>query len=211
MSLVLDIKNFPNLSSVLAEIEKKGRRPENFTAVYSEFEQLHQHERKPASFTAMEGDSRAFIATDSQLANFDEEVRKPRSSTVTGDMRTFIEIDPEDVNLYSLERKPRSSSMMERGAVVDVKANGSGGQHNPFRLGRRGSDPTGQTLKTAGSRVRIHSAPPCLSVDRETLLADRRFTDAAKNLSDEQLALLYEDIVKPLDFYALLHERRKQF
>ena len=126
MSLVLDIKNFPNLSSVLAEIEKKGRRPENFTAVYSEFEQLHQHERKPASFTAMEGDSRAFIATDSQLANFDEEVRKPRSSTVTGDMRTFIEIDPEDVNLYSLERKPRSSSMMERGAVVDAKANGRG-------------------------------------------------------------------------------------
>lgn len=185
MCLVLDIKNFPNLSSVLVEIEKEGRRPENFTAVNSEFEQLHQHESKPTSFTAMEGNSRAFIASDSKLANFDDEVRNPRSSSVTGNTRTFIEIDPEDVNLYSLERKPRSSSMMERGAVVDTKAGGRGGQNNPFRLGRRGSYPTGQQLKTAGSRVRINSVPSYLSVDRETLLADRRFTDAAKNLSDE--------------------------
>ena len=37
-----------------------------------------------------------------------------------------------------------------------------------------------------------------------------KLTDAAKELSDEKMNSLWEDIFKPLDFYSILHERRKQ-
>jgi len=37
------------------------------------------------------------------------------------------------------------------------------------------------------------------------LLNVSRLTEAAKELSDEELPLLYEDVLKPLDFYAVLH------
>lgn len=39
---------------------------------------------------------------------------------------------------------------------------------------------------------------PC-KIDRAAILRDKRLTDAAKNLSDDELAFLYEDILKPLD------------
>ena len=53
---------------------------------------------------------------------------------------------------------------------------------------------------------------PCFSgtFDVAKVRADPRLTDAAAKLSQEELALLYEDILKPLDFYSILHERRKQ-
>ena len=88
------------------------------------------------------------------------------------------------------------------------RATETSGKHK--RLSRRASEPVRHTLDVSQSRFRIHSAPPYLPVDRDTLLTDRRFTNAARNLSDEELAELYEDILKPLDFYAMLHERRKQ-
>ena len=37
-----------------------------------------------------------------------------------------------------------------------------------------------------------------------------KLTAAAKELSDEEWRLLYEDIFKPLDFYSILHERSKK-
>lgn len=43
----------------------------------------------------------------------------------------------------------------------------------------------------------------------ERLLCEDKLTPAAKTLNDEQLALIYEDILKPLDFASILHERRK--
>ena len=54
---------------------------------------------------------------------------------------------------------------------------------------------------------------PCYSgstFNAAKVRADPRLTDAAANLSHEELALLYEDVLKPLDFYSMLHERRKQ-
>ena len=54
---------------------------------------------------------------------------------------------------------------------------------------------------------------PCYSgitFDAAKVRADPRLTDAAAKLSHEELALLYEDVLKPLDFYSMLHERRKQ-
>lgn len=43
----------------------------------------------------------------------------------------------------------------------------------------------------------------------ERLLCEDKLTPAAKTLNDEQLALIYGDILKPLDFASILHERRK--
>ena len=52
---------------------------------------------------------------------------------------------------------------------------------------------------------------PCPSIDtRHILRQDSRLTAAALKLSKREMALLYEDILKPLDVYAILRERRKQ-
>ena len=46
--------------------------------------------------------------------------------------------------------------------------------------------------------------------DPENLQQDPRFTDAARMLSKEEMALLYQDIVKPVDVYSILIEKRKE-
>jgi len=43
----------------------------------------------------------------------------------------------------------------------------------------------------------------------EWVICEDRLTPAAKTLNDEQLALIFEDIFKPLDFASLMHDRRK--
>ena len=44
----------------------------------------------------------------------------------------------------------------------------------------------------------------------ERVICENRLTAAAaKTLNDEQLALIYEDIFKPLDFASIMHERRR--
>ena len=44
----------------------------------------------------------------------------------------------------------------------------------------------------------------------ERVICQNRLTPAAsKTLNDEQLALIYEDIFKPLDFASIVHERRR--
>ena len=43
----------------------------------------------------------------------------------------------------------------------------------------------------------------------ERVMCEDRLTPAAKTLNDEQLALIYEDIFKPLDFASIMHEQRK--
>lgn len=72
---------------------------------------------------------------------------------------------------------------------------------------RRASTPICHTLKIAEA---IQRTPPFPVIDRAKLQADSRLTEAANKLSDEELALLYEDVLKPLDFYGMLHERRKR-
>ena len=62
---------------------------------------------------------------------------------------------------------------------------------------------------------REESASLTLKTERElnesfVLSQGIKLTAAAKDLSDEKWRLLYEDIFKPLDFYAILHERRKE-
>ena len=104
----------------------------------------------------------------------------------------------EAVKSQNAERKPRSSTVMTPSPAK---------RHN---LGRHASDPTGRTPKEAQPRARIQSAPSCTVIDRNKILNDNRLTEAAKQLTDGELALLYEDVLRPLDFYSMLQERRKK-
>ena len=142
----------------------------------------------------------AFIAPKPDgAAKSHEEERKPRSSTmIEGERKAFTAIDPQAVGIYKETRKPRSSTMLEPQPT---------GHYNPSR---RASDPSGYALKITQPRVRHCSAPSCPDIDRAKILSDSRLTENAKQLSDQELALLYEDILRPLDFYAMLHEGRKK-
>ena len=48
------------------------------------------------------------------------------------------------------------------------------------------------------------------SDNTDILQGDCRFTDAARKLSKEEMALLYQDIVQPVDMYSILIENRKE-
>lgn len=120
--------------------------------------------------------------------NSENKENRPRASTT-------MELSTE---IYTQERKPRSCTVVQREST-ECKPN----------LARRASDPTGTRLTAAPPRIRIQSAP-CPSIDRTMILKDEpRLTEAAKDLSNEELALLYEDILKPLDFYSILLTRLK--
>lgn len=136
MSVIIDIDNYPSLSSVLLELEKQGVQNKGPFCT-----------TKPAETT-----------TDHQL-------RKPRSFT------TIAREPPQEVKTL-----------------------------------RRGSDPSAERPKKIEPRLRVQSAP-CPSVDPALLQGDSRLTENAKKLSDEELALLYEGILKPLDFNSILFER----
>ena len=64
-------------------------------------------------------------------------------------------------------------------------------------------------------RARLTSTP-CATISKinsnipDNLQRDARFTEAAKTLSKEEMASLYEDIVKPLDVYYILTEKRRE-
>ena len=69
--------------------------------------------------------------------------------------------------------------------------------------------------KPAGIQLiaRSTSSPCCAisdGINPYNLYNDSRFTEAAKKLSKEKMALLYEDIVKPVDVYSILIEKRKE-
>lgn len=144
MSMVIDIDNFPNFSSIFDEIERR---------------------------------------------NSENKENRPRASTT---------MELSTAEICTQERKPRSCTVVQREST-ECKPN----------LARRASDPTGMRLTAAPPRIRIQSAP-CPSIDRTMILKDEpRLTEAAKDLSNEELALLYEDILKPLDFYSILLTRLK--
>ena len=44
----------------------------------------------------------------------------------------------------------------------------------------------------------------------DSLQHDSRFTDAARKLSKEEMELLYQDIIKPVDVYSILIGNRKE-
>lgn len=128
-----------------------------------------------------------------------KEESKPSLPTFDQGRSSFAFIaDPMAAESHKYGRELRSSTMVEPGSTKCCN------------LGRRASDPSVHSRKVSLPRVRNRSAPSCPAIDRAKILGDHRLTEAAKKLNDEELALLYVDILKPLDFNEMLHERRKE-
>ena len=112
-------------------------------------------------------------------------------------MRLFEIIKPNPSAIHYREKKKRPFIQVHEGRRFSEREN-------------RWHIPTEEQ-----SRVRLRSAP-CTTINEmntknpENLQRDPRFTDAAKKLSKKEMTLLYEDIVKPLDVYSILIEKRKE-
>ena len=73
---------------------------------------------------------------------------------------------------------------------------------------RSQSKPARKEVNEKRSTASVEAARPIL---RSTLVyCNCNEIDAARKLSDEEMALLYEDIFKPLDIYSILGQRRAQ-
>ncbi len=70
-----------------------------------------------------------------------------------------------------------------------------------------------QQSTSQGGQRKLCANTPRDGASTYSFLLDQgvQLTDAAKELSDEKMDSLWEDIFKPLDFYSILHERSKQF
>lgn len=69
---------------------------------------------------------------------------------------------------------------------------------------------TPQQSPLNGGRRKFCADTPCAKKYSFLLEHGVQLTEAAKDLSDEQMNLLWEDIFKPLDFCSILHDRRRQ-
>ena len=133
MDVSIDIENFPNMSSVLREIEKQIN------------------------------------------------------------LRAFNAIAPPEIT--QIHRKiTRTNSVLSMAKPLPKRR---------FILGRQTSDPT------AHKRQRILSAPSPM-VEAGKMKVDNRLTAAAQKLSKEEMALLEEDILKPLDVYSIVRKIREK-
>ena len=146
---------------------------------------------------------------------------------------TAIQSGNTNCNVHRQERKPRSLSMTEPRRTQYDKLRGQASErihnHNGSTVQRKAClactpcpttenstlqrktiDNKHSTLEVQ-PRKRINSTPrPSPTIDNDKLMEDCRLTDAARKLSKEQMALLYEDIIKPLDVYFIFRERGKQ-
>ena len=131
------------------------------------------------------------------FSNFTSIFEEIERRSIQNRSRVFTAMEDNTTDIYNEERKARSFTVIQPDSS---KRN---------NLSRRVSDPTNDKLRVTQPRSRIRSAP-CPVIDREKLKDEPRLTEAGKKLSDEELSLLYEDILKPLDFYSILHERRRK-
>ena len=145
-------------------------------------------------------------------------------------LKTFSAIEPDTTNVFHQETKPRSSSVTEAEPIKRHEQGRRASEHGT--IGNRGSlaqlhvRPTrvpcfsidagslqGESYspKRSGVQPRSrHNSMPTFATDTYEFEQDTRLTDAARKLSKEEMELLYKDILKPLDFYFILRERRRE-
>ena len=121
-----------------------------------------------------------------------EEIEKQRK------MKLFKIIQPNPSAIHDREKRRKSSL-------------------RPVQEGRRislgGANKSNHKPAEIQPIARSTSSPCCAisdGINPYNLHNDSRFTEAAKKLSKEEMALLYEDIVKPIDVYSILIEKRKE-
>ena len=152
-------------------------------------------------------------------------------------LKTFTVIESDNKIMHRQERKPRSFTTMdeetvnlnEQGCRRSSGQDGTGQKCSQIQQRKRlnstpcrrsnnnnlpGKNLHQELIPCSGvqTRARSNSSPNlAIDADRDDLLRqDSRLTAAAQELSNEQMVLLYEDILKPLDVFSILRERRKQ-
>lgn len=128
-----------------------------------------------------------------------------------GNLKVFAAIESGNTNVHLQERKPRSLSITEpRRTQCDKMRRQVCAATESSKLQRKTIDSKHNTLEVE-PRKRMNSTPqPSPTIDADKMMEDLRLTGAARNLSKERMALLYEDILKPLDIYFIFREREKQ-
>ena len=113
-------------------------------------------------------------------------------------LKEFSFIEPATASIHNRirPRKQRSFSEMEPASMIDYK---QGCKQEV--IGHR------RNVQKPRERNNSMSTP---KIDTDKMLRDPRLTDAARKLSKKEMKLLYEDILKPLDVYSILRERRAQ-
>lgn len=113
-------------------------------------------------------------------------------------LKEFSFIQPATASIHNRNRpkKARSFSEMEPASRIDYK---QGCKQKVIDHRRNVQQPR--------ERINSVSTP---KIDTDKMLRDPRLTDAARKLNKEEMELLYEDILKPLDVYSILQKRRGQ-
>lgn len=124
-----------------------------------------------------------------------QEIEKRSTENRTG---AFTTVEANTAKIHKPLRKTKSLAVTRRESTKRCT------------LGRKANDPTSSSSRMIIERRVCGRSAPCSLIDPARLQDEPRLTEAAKELSNEELALLYEDILKPLDFYSVLHERRRE-
>jgi len=128
---------------------------------------------------------------------------------------TAIQSGNTSCNVYRQERKPRSLSMTEPRRTQCDKLRGQASErihnHNGSTVQRKAclaSTPCPATENSTLQRKMIDNKHSTLEVQpRKRINSTPR---PSPTIDKEQMALLYEDILKPLDVYFIFRERGKQ-
>ena len=105
-------------------------------------------------------------------------------------LRIFSAIAPDQTNIHKPLTRTMSTSRPE---ALNKHQNAK----------RQASDPS-------NSRRNRLSSTPCSTIDHWKPKFDGRLTAAAKKLSEEELRLLEEDILKPVDVFFVLRQIREE-
>ena len=184
MSVTIDIENFQSWSEIFMEIKRQNNL-KTFMFIESGNTIAHHQERKPRSFSLMEVKRTKFYKQGDGLDSKQSEI----------DQRSF--------QAQQLRRRRYASTPSPRIPDPDNLYQNDD-QAGPNRWSK--------DLLHLQPPIRIKSTPsPTRSVAQDDLVRrDSRLTDAARKLSKQEMALLYEDVLKPLDVFSILLERRKQ-
>ena len=182
MSVTIDIENFQSWSEIFMEIKRQNNL-KTFMFIEGGNNIAHHEERKPRSFSSME----------------------PKRANLQGDGLDSkqSEIDQVSFQEQQLRRHRYGSTPSPR--ISD--------RHELYQNeDQAGPNRWSKDLLHLQPPIRKKSTPSAArKVARDDLLChDSRLTDAARKLSKEEMTSLYEDILKPLDVFSILLERRKQ-
>ena len=106
-------------------------------------------------------------------------------------LKVFTAIAPDTTHATSQSRKPKGSQSMEPGRTSHDKPRCQATEYKAVSLEQSFVQPLSR--RTSTPRI------PITPIDIKKAERDYRLTDAARNLTKEQMASLYEDILKPLD------------